>query len=228
MSVPPPSVPIRFCFDYVSPYAYLAWTQIHALADRHGRRVEPVPIVFGAVLDARGQRGPAEIPAKRAYIFKDCLRLAHAFGLPLVPPPAHPFNPLLALRASSLPLPEPARRALVDRLFAAAWGGEGGVEGPAEVARAATSAGLDGEQVVQEATAPEAKARLRRQTEEALAAGAFGVPTMLVGDELFWGVDSLPHLERFLEGRDPVEAGFLARWADLPASAMRKGARPGA
>jgi 2-hydroxychromene-2-carboxylate isomerase len=226
MNDPPPSLaPIRFCFDYVSPYAYLAWTQIHALAERRGRRVVPVPIVFGAVLDARGQRGPAEIPAKRAYLFKDCLRLAHAFGVPFAPPPAHPFNPLLALRASSLPLPDPARRALVDRLFAAAWGGGGGVEGPAEVA-AAAGAGLDGEQVVREAGSPEGKARLRRQTEEALAAGAFGVPTMLVGDELFWGVDSLPHLERFLEGRDPVEAGMVARWADLPATATRRGAGP--
>ncbi len=145
--------------------------------------------------------------------------------MPFELPRAHPFNPLLALRASSLPLPEPARRALVDRLFAAAWGEEGGVEGPAEVARAARAAGLDGDEIVREAGTAEAKARVRRQTDEALAAGAFGVPTMLVAGELFWGVDSLAHLERFLEGRDPVDAAMLARWADLPASAVRRGAR---
>jgi len=225
MSAPPSSAaPIRFCFDYVSPYAYLAWTQIHALAERHGRRVVPVPVVFGAILDARGQRGPAEIPAKRVYLFKDCVRLAHGFGVPLVPPPSHPFNPLLALRASSLPLSDEARRALVGQLFAAAWGGGGGVAGPDEVAQAADAAGLDGEQVVRDAGAAEIKALLRRQTDEALDAGAFGVPTMLVGDELFWGVDSLPHLDRFLEGRDPVTAEMLARWASLPASAARRGA----
>jgi 2-hydroxychromene-2-carboxylate isomerase len=227
MTEPAAAPPIRFYFDYVSPYAYLAWTQIHALAGRRGRGVVPVPVVFGAILDARGQRGPAEIPAKRAYLFKDCIRLAHGFGVPLVPPPAHPFNPLLALRASSLPMPEAARRALVDRLFAAVWGGGGGAEGPEEVARAASAAGLDGAQVVRDAGAPEAKALLRQQTDEALAAGAFGVPTVVADGELFWGVDALPHLERFLEGRDPVDADLVARWASLPASAVRRGARPG-
>src|SRR5512140_3653821 len=95
---------IRFCFDYVSPYAYLAWTQIHALAARHGREVTPVPVLFAALLDAAGTKGPAEIPAKRGYVFKDVLRSAHRLRVPLVPPPAHPFNPLLALRVSSLDL----------------------------------------------------------------------------------------------------------------------------
>jgi 2-hydroxychromene-2-carboxylate isomerase len=218
---------IRFCFDYISPYAYLAWTQIHALAERHACRVVPVPIVFGAVLDACGQKGPAEIPAKRVYFFKDSARVAHALGVPLAPPPSHPFNPLLALRASSLPMPEAARRALIDRLFAEAWAGGRGVTDPAVIAEAAAAAGLDGEKIVADASQPEAKARLRAQTDEALAAGAFGVPTVLAGSELFWGVDSLPHLERFLEGRDPVVAEDLARWIDLPATAVRRGARGG-
>lgn len=213
--------PIRFYFDFISPYAYLAWTQIHAIAARHGRAVRPVPILFAGLLNAHGQKGPAEIPAKRAYLFKDIARLAHRFGVPVAPPPSHPFNPLLALRAASLPMEEQARRALVDRLYAATWGGGPGVTDPAVIAEAATAAGLDGAAVVREAESPEAKERVRRQTEEALAAGAFGVPTMVVGAELFWGVDALPHLELFLEGRDPVDPDVLARWAHLPASADR-------
>src|SRR5262245_44781169 len=95
---------IRFYFDFVSPYAYLAWTQVHALADRRGVDVAPVPVLLAALLDENGQRGPAEIERKRAYLFKDCLRLAHHFGVPFVLPPSHPFNPLLALRVSSLPM----------------------------------------------------------------------------------------------------------------------------
>lgn len=213
--------PIRFYFDFISPYAYLAWTQIHALAARHERAVVPVPILFAGLLNAHGQKGPAEIPAKRAYLFKDITRLAHRFGVPATPPPAHPFNPLLALRVSSLPMEATQRRALIDRLYAATWGGGPGVTDPAVIAVAATEAGLDGAAVVREAESPEAKDRVRRQTEEAIAAGAFGVPTMVVGKELFWGVDSLPHLELFLEGRDPVEPDILARWAHLPAAANR-------
>ncbi len=216
---------VRFCFDFVSPYAYLAWTQIHRMAARHGAIVSPVPVVFGALLDAHGSKGPAEIPAKRIYIFKDCVRLAHLLGVPFRPPPSHPFNPLLALRAASLPMADEARRALVDRLYAEAWGGGRGVTDPAVVAEAATAAGLDGASVVKQSGEQDAKDRLRKQTEEALAAGAFGVPTMLAGGELFWGVDSLPSLELRLEGKDPVTPELLARWQDLPASAVRKGSR---
>jgi len=215
---------LRFCFDYVSPYAYLAWTRIHALAERHGCRVVPVPVVFGALLDARGQKGPAEIPAKRAYLIKDCMRLAHAFGVPFAHPPAHPFNSLLALRASSLPMPEGARRALIDRLYAEVWGGGRGITDPGVVAEAATAAGLDGNAVVRDAVQQSTKDLLRKQTDDALAAGAFGVPTVLAGDELFWGVDALPHLERYLDGEDPVDPELVARWAALPASAVRRGA----
>jgi 2-hydroxychromene-2-carboxylate isomerase len=220
-----PPAPLRFCFDYVSPYAYLAWTQIHALAARHDREVVPIPVVFGALLDAGGQKGPAEIPAKRAYLFKDCVRLAHALGVPFALPPAHPFNPLLALRASSLPMPETTRRALIDRLYAAAWGGGPGVTDPAEVAAAAGAVGLDGEQVVRDAGAQAAKDLVRRHTEEALAAGVFGVPTTIADGELFWGVDALPHLERFLDGRDPVTMEMVDRWASLPAGTVRRAVR---
>lgn len=217
--------PLRFYFDFISPYAYLAWTQIHAIADRHRRRVEPVPVLFAALLDANGQRGPAEIPRKRAYLFKDVARLAHRFGVPVTPPPAHPFNPLLALRVASLPMEEDARRRLIDALYAAAWGGGGGVDSTDAVIAAAGKAGLDGAALVKAATMPEAKDRVRRQTEEALAAGAFGVPSIVIDGELFWGVDSLPHVETFLEGKDPVAALDLSRWVNLPASATRPGSK---
>src|SRR6185503_10008364 len=101
--MPAVSEPILFCFDYLSPYAYLAWKRVHSVVEPHGRVVEPVPILLAAVLDAHGQKGPAEIPAKRVYTFKNVYRVAHAAKIRVEPPPAHPFNPLLALRASSLP-----------------------------------------------------------------------------------------------------------------------------
>lgn len=218
-------VRVRFLFDFISPYAYLGWTQIHALAERTGAEVEPVPVLFAALLNTHGQKGPAEIAPKRLYLFKDVLRRAHRFGVPLGMPPTHPFNPLLALRAASLPLPAPERRRFIDRLYAATWGGGAGVEGPEQVAAAAAEVGLDGQAIVREAQGPEAKERLRRQTDAALAAGAFGVPTMLAGDELFWGADALPDLEAYLRGEDPLQTGegaaAYARWAATGASAHR-------
>lgn len=214
---------IRFHFDFLSPYAYVAWFRVHAIAERHGRAVEAVPVLFAALLAAHGTRGPAEVPAKRIYVWKDAVRSAHAAGLPIGPPPSHPFSPLLALRAVASVDDPAARRRLVDALFTAVWGGDGpGVTDPAIVASLADRAGLDGAAVVAAAGTDDAKARLRANTDAALAAGVFGVPTMLVDGELFWGNDSLAHLDRFLAGDDPVARTDLSRWANLPASAVRR------
>lgn len=213
--------PIRFLFDYLSPYGYLAWHAIGPLAEKHGRAVEPVPVLLAALLSAGGQKGPAEIPAKRRWVIRDVARTAAALGIPMRPGPTHPFNPLLALRVSSLQMDEATRRALVHGLYAATWATGEGVTDPAVVARIASSAGLDGEASIRAAAAPEAKDRLRRTTEEAIAAGAFGVPTMLVGSELFWGFDALGHLDRHLAGEDPLDPALVELWEKLPASARR-------
>ena len=101
---------VTYYFDYISPYAYLAWTQVHRVAAPHGRAVESVPVLFAALLDANGQKGPAEIPRKRVYLFKDVIRSAHSLGEPIAPPASHPFNPLLALRVTAADLPAPDRR----------------------------------------------------------------------------------------------------------------------
>jgi 2-hydroxychromene-2-carboxylate isomerase len=212
---------IEVCFDFVSPYSYVAWHRVKAVAAAHGRAIEPVPVVFGAILSAHGTLGPAEVPAKRAYVVKDTVRAAHAAGLPFGPPPAHPFNSLLALRVATQPADPAARSALIDRLFAAVWGGGPGVEDPAVVARICDEVGLDGAALVAGAKTDDVKARLRANTERAIARGVFGVPTMVADGELFWGNDSLAHLDRFLAGGDPVRADDLARWAAVAPSVTR-------
>jgi 2-hydroxychromene-2-carboxylate isomerase len=220
-----PALP--FYFDFISPYAYVAWTQIHALAARHGREVTPVPVLFAALLDRYGTKGPAEIPPKRVYIWKDILRTARVLGVPLTPPPAHPFHPLLALRVvSAIDDPVEKKRA-IDVLYTATWGGgvdgHHGVTDPVAVAALLTAAGLDGAALSARANEEAIKARVRAQTEAALARGVFGVPTFFVDDELFWGVDSFAHAERCLLGDDPIADVDLSLWANLPAQAKRKG-----
>ena len=213
---------VRFFFDFISPYAYIGWTQIHRVVEAHARTVEPVPVLFAGLLNAHGQKGPAEIPAKRAYLFKDASRKAHAFGLPpLEPPPTHPFNPLLALRLCVLPMIEGERRRLIDALYRATWAGGGGVESPERVRGILEGLGLDASAMLDAAAAPAAKAALKANTEAAIAAGVFGVPTALADGELFWGVDSLPHLDDFLAGRDPLPRDALSRWAHIVPSATR-------
>ena len=218
---------IRFSFDFVSPNAYLAWTQLPAIAARHGRAVEPVPVLFAGLLEAHGQLGPAEVPPKIRWMTRNNLRKAALLGVELNPPAFHPFNPLLALRASSLPLETAARRAMIDALFRAVWVRGLHVGESSVVAEIADEIGLVGATIVADAQAPASKARVREQTDAAIARGVFGVPTMEVEGELFWGFDDLPHLERFLAGHDPIDATSWQRWAGgSRASAARARPRP--
>ncbi len=213
---------IRFLFDYVSPYAYLASTQIPALVARHGVMLESVPVLFAAMLDSSGAKGPGEIPARREYMFHDISRLARLFEVPIEPPVTHPFNPLLALRITHAVEDGAERRALIDALYRAVWVEGLQVEDAAVVEGVARSIGLDGAALVAEAAAPKAKAALRAATEESIAARAFGVPTMMVENELFWGVDSLRLLERYLEGGDATDAATIDRWRRIEPSAKRR------
>jgi 2-hydroxychromene-2-carboxylate isomerase len=213
---------IDFYFDYLSPYAYLAWTQVHALAAKYQRDVDTHPILFAALLDKYGHKGPAEIPPKRIYIFKDVVRTAHVVGVKLEAPPAHPFNPLLALRCTALLDDRADRKRAIDALFAAVWGGGRGVTDPLEVTRVLSEAGLDGASLVARASSDDAKARVKHNTDRALAAGVFGVPSLVVDGELFWGFDSFAHIELRLRGADPIDRIDFTRYANLPAQAQRK------
>jgi 2-hydroxychromene-2-carboxylate isomerase len=213
---------IRFYFDFISPFAYLAWKQAPALAARLGRELMPEPVLFAALLGHYGHLGPAEIPPKRAYILKQVLRRAHDLGLRVTPPPAHPFNPLLALRVASLDLEATARIRAIDALFAATWAGGRGVADADAITDVLDQTGLDGQALVAAASAPAAKDALRRQTDAAIAAGVFGVPTLIVDGELFWGSDALGDLERFVRGEDPLDHAALDRWSALPAAAQRR------
>ena len=214
---------IEIFFDFISPYAYLGCSRIRALGERVGHDVEPRPILFAAVLNTLGTKGPAEVPARRAYVIKDVLRAADRAGVKIVPPPAHPFNPLPALRVAALELDRALKWRIIDALFAATWAGGGGIDGVARVAEVLRQAGIDEAPLMALASEPPAKERLRRNTDEALARGAFGVPTMFVDGEMFFGFDSFPALEAFVRGEDPAAKyrDIIEQWAKLPAAATR-------
>ncbi len=213
-------------FDFISPFAYLGWHGGKKVAAELGADLEPRPVLFAALLDHYGQLGPAEVAPKREYMFKHVYRRAHDLGLSLAPPPAHPFNPLLALRAATAALRDPSLAEpvkLIDTLFEATWGGGPGVEDAATIATLLHTSGVDAQGLLAAASAPETKISLRTATQHAIDAGVFGVPTFVVDKgELFWGADALADLARFARGDDPVAAADLERWRTLPATAQRK------
>src|SRR5262249_55930777 len=145
---------IRFYFDFISPNAYIAWTQLPALAAKHGYGVEEVPVLYAGLLEAQGGIGPAEVPLRGVWMFKNCVRKAALLGLPFVPPAFHPFNPLLALRIASLPLDDGPRRALRDALFRAVWARGLHVSEPEVLRRVADEVGLPGASLVERAETP--------------------------------------------------------------------------
>lgn len=213
---------LSFAFDFISPYAFLAWRQLPALCARHGVTLQPVPTLLAAVLTHFGQKGPAEIPAKRLHTFRHVFRLGHRLGTPLTLPAAHPFNPLLPLRLASLPaLEADTRAAVIDALFTAAWQ-RGAPIYDAPGVLAALAAFPEAADWVAQAQSPAAKAALTSQTEAMIAAGVFGVPAMIWEGEVFWGVDSLPDLEAALRGEDPLPPGWAEVLTSLPAQATRR------
>jgi 2-hydroxychromene-2-carboxylate isomerase len=220
---------IELFFDFISPYSYLACMRVRELGARVGHDVEPRPVLLAGLLNAHGTKGPAEVPARRAYVLKDVLRQAHRAGVEIHLPPTHPFNPLAALRVAAVVVDLAERWRIIDALFATTWGGGRvgggrGIELPEHVSDVLREAGLDAERLMALGATPEAKERLRANTDEALRRGTFGVPTMFIGDEMFFGFDSFGAIEGFVRGDDPVlvRADLLARWATLPASAKRR------
>jgi 2-hydroxychromene-2-carboxylate isomerase len=215
---------VPFYFDFISPYAYLAWKAAPGAIEARGAVLDPRPILFAALLDHHGNVGPAEIAAKRAYTFKDVVRRAARLGVPLAPPGSHPFRPLLALRLATASVDGVARGAVIDALFAAAWGGgRCAMDDPAAVRAALESADLPADALLEAAAGPSVKQALRAQTEAAIAAGVFDVPTFEVRGEIFWGQDAIPFVADALGGLDPAR-DLGGMFADLPATARRANA----
>lgn len=210
---------LYFHFDYISPYSYLAWHQLEGFARAHDLSVEPKPTLLAALLNAFGHKGPGEIPPKRSYMFKDCIRAATQLGVPFEPPRSHPFNPLASLRATLLDMETETRRRLVTKLFDATWAEKRDAGSPEVVAKICAEVGVpDARERIQD---PAIKERLFAAGQRAIELGVFGVPTMIVDGEVFWGTDSFPHLTRYLAGQDPVRSEDLVAWAAIPATAQR-------
>lgn len=218
-----PAVP--FYFDYISPNAYLAWVRLQDLAGDGRLTLQPVPVLFAGMLERFGQLGPAEIGPKARWMVRNNLRKAALAGLPLNPPAHHPFNPLAALRLTLVAEEDGCMGPVIDALFTAIWvngihGGDG-----AALADALRQGGCPADGWLTRARTKPIKEQLRSNTRAALEAGVFGVPTVIVDDELFWGYDDLPLAERRLAGADPLDPAEARRWeqAVLP-SAMRRAA----
>jgi len=207
------SAPLDWYFDFISPFAYLQWRRLRR--DHADVALNPKPLLFAAILNHVGQLGPAEIPQKRRHTYRMVLWQARAAGIPLVFPPAHPFNPLPALR---LCLAAPDRIAAIDAIFAHLWehGRQGdSIELLADVAR---ELGIDDPAAA--IAREDVKRELLANGEEAMALGLFGVPTLRVRDELFWGNDATALALAYARDPATLDAG-MRRVDTIPEAVQR-------
>lgn len=205
-------------FDFVSPFAYLQFEAFERLPGDLAISLKPV--LFAGLLGHWETKGPAEIPAKRRQTYRYCHWLAGKRGIPYKTPPRHPFNPLAVLRLAIALGPEPET---VGAIFRHIWAEGNDGQDPESLAALAAALGVeDFEARVGE---PAVKRRLRANTEEAIERGVFGVPTFVIGEEIFWGEDMTGMMVDYLADPELFQGGGFERLDDLPAAAARKQSR---
>jgi 2-hydroxychromene-2-carboxylate isomerase len=202
-------------FDFVSPFSYLQCERLQA----HAASMRPHPVVFAAVLDANGQKGPAEIAAKRVFSYRFVVWRAKALGIPFKFPHAHPFNPIALLR---LAIACDCRLPAITEIFRFVWRDGRLPDLPIEWAELANRLGItDADRRIADA---DVKAGLRSETDAAIARGVFGVPTIAVGSELFWGVDATDMALEYMRAGARYDDPEYDRVAGLPATAAPRAA----
>ncbi|HSW11388.1 MAG TPA: 2-hydroxychromene-2-carboxylate isomerase [Solimonas sp.] len=193
---------VDFYYDFGSPTAYLAWTQLPRICAERGAQLNWKPFLLGGVFKATGNASPVTIPAKAKFMFADLKRWAAHWGVPLTINPHFPFNTMELMRAATgLLLREPQRFEAYNRaIYTAMWVDALDFSKPQVVAGVLSGAGFDPAAIMALAADDEVKALLRANTEEAIARGAFGAPTFFVGKDLYWGQDRLFMVEQALAG----------------------------
>lgn len=197
--------PIRFYFDFASPYAYFAAHQIDALGDEFGRAVEWRPVLVWAILKAQGIAAPMDSPARRAYILRDMQRSAAFFGLPYREPVRLPLSSHLAARLYHAVAAEDSDRGadLADRLFRVFFVDHRDISEEATLTAIAAEAGIPGDTAREAMQGSAGRARLEQAVADAVADGVIGSPHFVVDGEGFFGADRLPQLRWHLARRGP-------------------------
>ena len=207
--------PLPWYFDVISPFSYLQLEWL--LQHRPDVPLEPRPVVLGAVLSHHGQLGPAEILGKREFTYRYVLWRGQELGVPVRFPPRHPFNPLAALR---LIVAAGCGVAAVRRVFRHIWAHGHGAETAAELAEVGAELGIA--DVAAAITQPSVKDGLKASTEAAVAAGVFGVPTLIVHGEPFFGQDATAFALAVHDRPELLQEGEYARLAAIPVGVRRE------
>lgn len=205
----------KWYFDFISPFAYLQLAQFSKLpADLE---IIPIPVVFGSLLKHWGQLGPAEIPPKRQFVYRFFQWNADQLDIPFSMPRRHPYNPLPSLR---LCIAAGSQIEHIRAIFDIIYGK--GLQPDDQDGIQAMAKALNISSPETALSAPSVKEALRKNTEEAIADGVFGVPTFVIKGQIFWGGDAAIMMLDFLQNPDLFETPEMKRISDMPMGLIRR------
>lgn len=206
---------VQWYFDFISPYAYFSSLRLGQLPA--GTELDYRPVLLAGLLNYWGQKGPAELAPKRVWTYRACLWHAQRHGIAFRLPAAHPFNPLPYLRLCVAAGVTPQS---VRTVFDALWTTGCDPADAAVVRQLAERLHVDMGRLAD----VQIKDALRSGTQDAIQAGVFGVPTLQIGAELFWGNDAFEFATAYLADPAVLAADELQRAATLPVGVARPGA----
>ncbi len=210
---------LNFYFDFLSPFSYFAWNNLQRFPEM---KINYRPVALGPLLNHWGIKGPGEIEPKREFLLKQCLRYAAKNNIPFTTPKTHPFNSLYALRLALKSTAGELQPQVIKTLWLAGWEKRIDMGDPDELQRVLKEANLPAEELYEKSFSKEAKVELKANIQEAISFGAFGVPSMVVDQELFWGNDAVEDMLTFMQGSDKLDRKKLE---DLLSSTPRAAAQ---
>ena len=196
---------LEFFFDCSSPWTYLAFHKIEGLCRETGAALEWRPILVGGVFNAVNpsvyENRAKPVPAKARYYAKDLRDWTRHYGLRIGQPPVFPVNSVKAMRGAFFALERGALPAYARAVFESYWGDLEDISQDAVLEKIVARVGLPRDEYFAAIAKPENKDKLRANTDELIARGGFGSPTMFVdGTDMYFGNDRLELVRAALLG----------------------------
>lgn len=193
---------IELIFDFVSPNAYLIWQPLKALAEKHGANIAVLPAFLGGMHKLTGNAPPfirdAEVKGKNAYAMLEMNRFVAKHGLSKFQMNPHfPFN-TISLQRMLVALEPEKRGTFIETLLPAIWEEKLDVTDTDVLGKIIAGGGFDAEALFAKTQDPAVKQELMDNVEKAVERGAFGIPTMLVDGEMYFGKERLGQIDEQL------------------------------
>ena len=184
---------VTFCFDFGSPYSYLAYNYLSPIKEA-GAQIDLKPVLLGGIFKATGNQPPATVQKKGEYMFKDIQRWANKLDISFKMNPYFPILTVPHMRGAILAQKKNILEDYMRSMFDSMWLKGLNLNDQEILTQVASESGIDPNDFSEGISSDEIKDELKVNTQFAIDKGAFGVPTYFLENEMFWGIDSIKFL----------------------------------